>query len=184
MWPKWWYKLWKIWSASISGQPRAPLSHWMMISQCSSRQSEEDQILAAFPDQMLTSEVHESSVKVFGVNGREPQAHSWCNVHCQEVDANHTCGSILVDHARPLQPVIKLKGWHVWCINPLHQSAERVSFNDMIPDGSASHDLPQAVRIVAVAVAHLIKAEYCIKASIIRQIKTVWCARKTFKTSG
>ena len=41
----------------------------------------------------------------------------------------------------------------------------------MIPDGSALHDLPQAVRTLAVAVAHLIKVEYGIKASIMGKSK-------------
>ena len=100
------------------------------------------------------------SVKVFAVDGRESQAHSWCNVHNQEVNANHICGSILVDHAR-----------HPPVSDPLCWSAERVSFNDMIPDGSAPHDLPYAVTIVAVAMAHLIKVEYGIKASIMGESK-------------
>ena len=39
-------------------------------------------------------------VKVFGVYGRESMACRWCDVLCQQINANHTCGNIAVDHAR------------------------------------------------------------------------------------
>ena len=41
----------------------------------------------------------------------------------------------------------------------------------MVPDGLASCDLGQAVRTLAAAVAHLIKVEYSIKASIMGESK-------------
>ena len=45
------------------------------------------------------------------------------------------------------------------------------SFNDMIPDKSAINDLPQVVRTLAVAVAHLIMVVYGINALIMGESK-------------
>ena len=61
----------------------------------------EDQILAAFPDQMLTPEVCQHVLNCLGSLAESHHHAADAMYSAKELMPNHTCGSIPVDHARP-----------------------------------------------------------------------------------
>ena len=169
MWPKWWWKLWKIQSAGIWGQPRAPPSHWMMISWPSLRQKRSDSVCISWQDVYVWDMWHVSTCMELMAESHQHTADVMYSV--KKLIPIIPAGAFQLIMQGILQPVIKLKGQCVWCINPSQRSKQMSSFNDIIPDGSAAHDPPQAVRTLATAVVHLIKVEYGFKASIMGKSK-------------